>query len=243
MAGGGSSSSSGDSSVILTGGQQGKPTGFIDAISKIERMSGMETKGAEIPAVMFTTKERIEFWEVGFISTLNSALFSFILTPVAIGVLERLIPVFGSTEPSVVDQILVFMLAISFSVGYAIFLGRLGTYFRGPYTRAMIKNFFGGVAASAFLKIVIALALFHYLAFVVLDRQRVGMFLLNFESTVGTDRLAEWFVWIMSFKKVFLISAWFITATTCMYVFVPAISILRKILKERQIIKHGGTVI
>ena len=88
--------SKGDASTALfTSAAPGKPKGFIEAFSQIERYYELETQGSDIPPGLFTTQQKIEFWEVGFISTFWSSLFSIALAPLAIGVIEKYIPVFG----------------------------------------------------------------------------------------------------------------------------------------------------
>jgi hypothetical protein len=123
--------SKGDGSTALfTSAAPGKPRGFIEAFSQIERYYELETQGRDIPPGLFTTQQKIEFWEVGFISTFWSSVFSIALAPLAIGVIEKYIPVFGGEVPTAADKIEVFMLALSFTIGYASFFGAAGAVLR-----------------------------------------------------------------------------------------------------------------
>ena len=72
----------------------------------------------------FTLKQQIEYFEVGFRGSFISGLITAVITPLAIGVVERRIPVFGSTTPSDFDRIFVFLLAFGFWLGYACFIAR-----------------------------------------------------------------------------------------------------------------------
>ena len=66
--------SKGDASTALfTSAAPGKPKGFIEVFSQIERYYELETQGSDIPPGLFTTQQKIEFWEVGFISTFWSS--------------------------------------------------------------------------------------------------------------------------------------------------------------------------
>ena len=65
------------------------------------------------------------------------------------------------------------MLALSFTIGYASFLGQLGRYYDGKYTKRMIRSFMSGIVMTAFLNILIAIVLFHFLALYVCEPPRV----------------------------------------------------------------------
>ena len=77
-----------------------------------------------INARFLTTKQRLEFMEVGFRSAFASGLVTALLTPVAIGVIEQYIPMFGDANPSIFDKFSAFLLALGFSLGYAIFMAK-----------------------------------------------------------------------------------------------------------------------
>ncbi|MFB3925457.1 MAG: hypothetical protein ACE14T_05330 [Syntrophales bacterium] len=227
-------------SVIVAQGTPGRPKGFIEAVSQIERYYELEMQGGEIPAGMFTTQNKVEFWEVGFISTIWSGIASILLAPFAIGVIERMIPVFGGDEPELFDKVLVFFLAISFSAGYAAFLGRLGKYYAGQYTKAMIRSFLSGIILSAILKIFVSLVFFHFLALFAMDPHRLVGFLLAFEKWVPAGKLESAYLFLLGFRHVLLISAWFVMLSTLIYVAVPVVSIGIRIGKDRAIRRKGG---
>jgi len=221
-------------------GSPDKPKSFIEAYSQIERYYGLEKNGGSIPPEMFTTKNRIEFWEVGFISTFWSGVFSIVMAPLAIGVLEEMIPVFGGSDPQPVDRILAVLLALSFTIGYTAFLARFGRYYEGSVTKLMIRSFMGGIAVSAAVKIVIALILFHFIAFTILDPHTLFDILVRFKSWVSAERLEAWYSTLIAFRGVCMTSAWFVVASTLAYVLVPAVMIGYRIYAERLREKRGG---
>jgi len=230
----------GSGSAVIYQGAPVRPKGFIEAISQIERFHELEMEGGSIPPGLFSTDRKIEFWEVGFISTFLSGLISIVMVPLAIGVIERMIPVFGGDEPKLFDQFLVLSLALSFTVGYAAFLGQLGRYYGGEYTKVMIRCFMGGVALSAVLKIVIAVIFYHTLYFIVLDPVRLGRWLLALRGWIGGARIAAAYGFLLEFRGVLLTSAWFIAATSIVYVVYPAGRIWMKILSDRKMEREGG---
>lgn len=152
-----------DSGVVIATAPVVKPKGLIDAISEIEQFYVAESEGSEIPERFFTIKNRIEFFEVGFKGSFISGLVTVLLTPVAIGVIENMIPVFGSGEPSAYDKLFVFAIALSFTIGYSLFIGVLGRYYRGKVTRSMIRNFLGDPDYFIAKEIMVAISRIYFL--------------------------------------------------------------------------------
>lgn len=225
----------------MAGNPAAAPRNFLDAISQIERFAAIEAEGGQIPEGMLTTKQRFEYWETGFISTLQSGLVSVLFTPLAIGVVERHIPVFmGDGRADWFDTLLVFALALSFTIGYAVFLARLGRYYRVPFTKWMIRSFLGGVYASAAVKIVFAMVLFHFLALFVCEPARAAAFVLTFRGWVSWGALQGWYEFLVGFREVFILSAWFIAATTLLYVAAPIASISWAGWRQRRMETGGG---
>jgi hypothetical protein len=226
--------------IITLQGVASKPKGFFEAISLIERCHELESSGGEIPAGMFTTQNKIEFWEAGFISSLWSGFLTVAFTPLAIGVIERLIPVFGGDEAKAFDQVLVFFLAVSFTLGFAAFLGRLGRFYEGMYTKTMIRSFLGGVTIGAVLKVFFSFILFHFLALYVSEPARLGNFILLAAGWISPARLESAYYFLLNFRRIYLISAWFILITTISYLSVPFASIGLRIWRDRKTRKRGG---
>ncbi len=231
----------GRGSMIVTGEAPGKPTGFIDAVSQIESYATLEEKGGEIPEGLFTTKLKIEFFEVGVISTLQTALVTILLVPLAIGVIEKHFPLFGGEGSwGIVDSILVLFVSCSFTIGYAVFLARLGMFYVYPYSKKMINAFLSGVWMGAFFKVIIALVLYHTLAFAVCKPESALRIVLKFHKWISYETEKALFELIVGMGEVFIISAWFIVGTTVVFLAVPFVSILitkyrhRKYMLQRE---------
>ena len=226
---GGSSRSGDDSPIILDdSGHKGlKTKGLIDTVSEIEHFGAIESEGGNIPAALWTQRYNWDFMEAGFISAMHSALLSVVMTPLAMGVVEKIIPVFGSTNPSFTDQLFAFMLALSLTIGYAGFVANVGKYYPYKFTKRMIKAFVQGLAAGKFIVVGLAFIFFHILYFWVSERNvaKVLMLLQNNYFKVETETLNSIFEWFMEFRKVFLVSAWFLVGTAILFVLIPVISI------------------
>lgn len=217
---------SGSSDIIPVQSAQGetRPRGLIDAISTIEYYHAQEKRGVLLSAGFFTMKQKIEYFEVGFRGAFISGLLTAMITPFAIGVAERMIPVFGTDSPSIFDRLFVFLLAFGFYLGYSSFIARAASLYIGPYTRSMIRNLVGGVIAGAISKLAIAFIFFHYLYVVVLDGGRVARLLARFGGSARPGDLASIYRWVMEFKPVLLTSAYLIAVTTLVFVVLPLLT-------------------
>jgi hypothetical protein len=226
--------------MAIPQGSEIHPKGFLEAVAYIEQNFANELGGAVIRDSFLTTKQRLEFFEVGFRSSFLSGLIMALLTPVAIGVVERYIPVFGSTEPSVFDTVFAFLLAVGYSFGFAVFLASACTKFVGYYTRAMIRNLLGGVVAGAALKAILAFIAFHFLYIVVLTDPNLHWAAGKlYSQNLPHGTVLAIYHWVHGFKGVFLTSAWFIAGTTLAYVSIPVAALLLAIQRNRKLIEAG----
>ena len=87
--------------------------------------------------------------------------------------IEQYIPMFGDTSPTFFDKFSAFLLALGFSLGYAIFMAKASTCFIGEYTRAMVLNLLGGMVFGAIVKAVLAFIAFHFLYFKIFTDKNV----------------------------------------------------------------------
>lgn len=220
-----SGSSTGDVFIGSTA-YPGKPKGLLDALSEIQQYYVVERTGSTIPEDFLTFSGKLAFFEVGAKGAVVSGLISAMLTPIAVGVIERYIPIFGSYEPSFFDKFFAFILAMSFSLGYGIFIATVGKYYIGGISRAAIRNLMGGLIVGALVKLIIVFILFHFIYFVVLDPTRVASFLIRFRASgVKYEVLDSIYRFLMDFRPVFLTSAYFVVFTTILLIAIPAVSI------------------
>lgn len=213
----------------------GKPKGLLDAISEIQQYYVVERSGSTIPEDFFTISGKLAFFEVGFKGGFISGMISALLTPFAIGVVERYIPIFGTYETSLFDRIFAFAIALSFTLGYAFFFANLGKYYIGGITKSAIKNLLGGVVTGATLKMFIAFMGFHFIYFVLLDPHRLADWLLKLSGTLKHETLNGIYLWLLEFRPVFLTSAYFVVFTTVLMIVIPIIGIMKGARKTRKI--------
>lgn len=203
----------------------GKPKGLVDALSEIQQFYVVERSGSPIPPDFFTIGGKLAFFEVGFKAAFLSGLVSALLTPFAFGVFERYLPIFGSYNPSFFDRIFALVLAVSFSVGYAIFIAFVGGYYIGNLPRLAIRNLLGGFITGAVVKMIIVFLIFHTVYFFILTPEFLQKNLLKFSTFVKYDTLNRVYQFLMEFKSVFLTSSYFVIFTTVLMVGIPLASI------------------
>lgn len=214
-----------------------KPKGLIAAISEIEWYYTSEKGGSLIDEKFFVLDRKFEFFEVGFKGAFISGLISAALSPLAIGVVQKMIPIFGTSEPSAFDKSFVFLLAIGFSLGYALFIGSAGRFYTGRITKTMIRNLLGGAIVGSILKAVIAFLFFHFIYLVILKDAYILAVLRFIEKPLGSyshNVLNKVYYWIVDFKPVFLTAAWFGVITTAIFVAVPLIIISVSVIKQKK---------
>ncbi len=215
-----------------------KPKGLVDALSEIQQYYVVERSGSPIPEDFFTIGGKLAFFEVGFRAAFVSGMVSALLTPFAFGVVERYIPIFGTYEPSLFDRAFALILALSFSVGYAIFISMVGGYYIGNLPRLAIRNLLAGFFTGAVLKMVIVFILFHTVYFYFLDGKFLSRNLLKLHPFIKYQSLEKIYNFLMEFKPVFLTSSYFVIVTTVLMIGIPLVTILVVSRRTRRLIKQ-----
>lgn len=240
MSKGGSGSSGKDSGIYLPQTSE-KIKNLFDAISEIEFYAGSEEEGDKISEKFFTTKQKIQFMEVGFKAAFISGMITALLAPIMVGVFEKLIPVFGSYNPTIIDQIYVFLLTIGFSLGYGIFIARVGKCYSKNYSisRTMVNNLMIGLTAGALLKAGFIFLLFHFIYFNILIPENVVKWLVPLTKKgffhLSVENAEKIYLWIMEFRKTFLTASWFVVFTSFLLIAIPYYKILKTIIKEKRV--------
>jgi len=207
----------GGAPIVMKEHEADKPKGLLDAISELQFIYAQEKNGMDLPEGLFTLKDQTLFLELGFRSTFLSGLLMALVTPFSMGVLEKMIPVFGTTELSAFDTFYVLLLTLFYLIGYGFFLGIGVRSFHGPYTHAMVKNLLQGIAAAAVLKVVIIFLLFHFIYIKVLTEDRILKMVSALTKYISIEKLAGPYKWLLEFRPVFLSSAWFVLITTAIW--------------------------
>jgi len=213
----GSGGRDGGGPIVMKEHQEEKPKGLLDAISELQYFYTQEKNGMDLPGGLFTTKDQVIYLELGFRSTFFSGLIMALLTPFSMGVLEKMIPVFGSTDLSPFDTFYVLLLTLFYLIGYGVFLGIGVRCFHSEYTHAMVKNLLQGIVAAAVLKVVIVFLFFHFIYIKLLTEAKILTVVSYLSKYLDIEKLAGPYKWLLEFRPVFLTSAWFVLISTAIW--------------------------
>lgn len=216
---------SSNDSILVNQSYLEKPKSLLDAIKDIQNIAAMEMATTEeVDPMFFSLKDRMDFMIIGIKNSFYSGFVVAILTPFAVGVLEKMIPLFGEEIPSLFNQIYALLLALGYSLGYALFLATLKGCYVGNLSKIMIRNLLGGIIFGAVAKTILAVVIFHFI-YLSLTPTLVITILNHFKTVVSPEKLNSAYFWIMNFKPAFLTSSWVIIFSTILFVAIPVISI------------------
>ncbi|MDA8088831.1 MAG: hypothetical protein M0Z61_01215 [Nitrospiraceae bacterium] len=220
--------------VIVNQGFLEKPKSLLDAIKEIQNMSAMEAETVEgINPMFFSIKDRLDMMVVGMKSSFLSGMIVALLTPFAIGVVERIIPIFGDKAPTLFDQIYALVLALGFTLGYGFFLATLKSCYVGNISRSMIRNLLGGAALGALAKALIAVIVFNFL-YLYFTAQRIANLVLLLRRFLSQGQMEYLYEKALEFRPVLLISSWFIVLSTLLFIAIPTLAIAATAFKNRK---------
>ena len=224
----------GSDQVIVNQAYMERPKSLLDAVKEIQNMAAMEMGAAEgINPMFFSLKDRWDMMVVGIKSSFLSGLIVAFLTPFAIGVVERIIPIFGDTNPTIFDQVYALVLALGFTLGYGFFLANLRSCYVGNISKAMIRNLLGGAALGAGAKAIIAVIVFNFL-YLYFTAHRIGSMVLPLGKLLTEAQLEYLYIKLLEFRPVLLISSWFIVLATLLFIAIPTLAIATTAYKNRQ---------
>jgi len=195
------------------------------AVTEIEQFSFAELD-SNIPSEALTSLNLLSFGVAGMKSSALSVTLSFLTAPFSFCVLDRYLPVFGTTNPSLLDQIFSIMLSITPQIGFALLLSTmLFKVYRGEITKRSINHLVGGYLFGKLLVTLFFLYLFHWFYYRVGDNEIYWIadkleFLLGF---LGVEFEAV-YRFLLDFRENFISSAWFVGIVSIITFFIVMIS-------------------
>ena len=140
--------SGGSDTVITSPMVDVKATSLFHALSEIEQFSAAELRTG-LPDGVVPLLPRFSFMDVGFKNGAITTMVTFLLTPFSMAAIENIIPVFGSTSPSFLDQAFVYAFASAPAIAMAMLIAFISmkTY-RGRITKSLINNLLFSYAAA-----------------------------------------------------------------------------------------------
>lgn len=226
------SGSGGITPIIHNSGQRAPQKNIIDYISKLQRLSVAES-AMSLPEDFYTLEDRIDDFVQGMRTALSSTIFLALLTPLSLGVLNDLIPVFGNQVPTLMDQIFVVYFMFGFTIAYGFLIASIRKYYVGTVCRASIRNLMNGVTTGTIIKIVVVFFLFHWIYYTLSPDNLLAA--ANWATPkIGYQRSVAIYYWLLNFRPVFLQSAYVHTAGSLLFILIPSSLILYQRYKFRK---------
>jgi len=159
-------------SVVATTSTGKEAHSLFDIIRRLEQYSIVEKVSADIPEEMITTVGQFHFLEItskhGFLSTLPLLLTA----PLGIGVIQRVLPVFGKETISLSDKIFAFALTALPSLATVLFVSLMFTLlYHGNIARTVKKRIIEGILLGKGLGTFLCFAIFHIVYYKVIRVQ------------------------------------------------------------------------
>jgi len=233
--------SKGGDVVLTSPGGVEKPKGLLDALAEIQQYYVVERSSQSVSEDFLTLKGKLAFFEVGFKSTFLTGLLCVLLTPLALGVLNSYIPVFGTTELTSFDKVFTMVFAFSFTIGYTFFVASISRYYIGTLTTASIRNLFGGLVTGSLCKVVFAFLIYYTAYHFLLDPYHFGAFCQALMPSDRPDLAQRLYAAGIMFRSVMLPSFWWVFAGGVAMIVIPGLSILIRSRKTRRALKTEET--
>jgi len=133
-------SSSGTDAVITSPMVDVRATSLFHALSEIEQFSAAELR-TDLPEGVVPLLPKFSFMDVGFKNGAVTTAVTFFLAPFSMAAIEHLIPVFGNSNPSLLDKLFVYAFASAPAWAMAMLIAFISmkTY-RGRITKTLINN-------------------------------------------------------------------------------------------------------
>ncbi|RMH36221.1 MAG: hypothetical protein D6690_07130 [Nitrospirae bacterium] len=170
------------------------------------------------------------FWEVGMRSVLWDTLVVFFMVPLSVGAIDKLIPIFGSTQPTFFDQVFALILAGTFTLGINLLIAlNLGRCYFGEVPKMAIRHLYGGIVTANVLKVLVLFLAYH-LAFDFLTEERIVAFYELLwrvgRGVLGEDLILALAEWTFDLRIVLWKSAYAVIAITAVSLLIPFVVFL-----------------
>lgn len=221
----------GNATILNNAGQIDKPINILTAIGEIQSFSVIERDSIEeINKDALNVVHRIDFYMVGLKGALLTGIIGSVLIPFSIGVLDKLIPIFGDRQLTLFDQLYALILLLGPSLAYGIFISGIARCYVGNITKGMIKNLLSGLFFGETIKVFIFTILFSYI-YVKFSKKEIFHMVYWLSEHINKPQ-SYWqlmYSWLIKFRNVF--------PTSIVIIFIAAFLMLG-IPMTRLVIKH-----
>ena len=211
--------------LFADGAPRSKPRSLIGAISEIQELSIVEKMGRVLPEHVMLVDRSFAYAEVGIHGVMMDMLINLIGIPLSLAVVWGFLPIFGSEDPTWVDQILGILLGVGYGIGFCIMIGRsLGPCYYGKVCRRAINHIYHAMICCNVIKVLLLFMIFHYVRTLITPDtvhhffDRLWPAFRPFMSPESAVVVQDWMV---NMREVMILSSWWALAITTMSLCIP----------------------
>ncbi len=197
-----------DGSVISSQPADIRAKSFLHALSEIEQFSAVEYR-TDLPEGVVPMQPKFSFWDVAGKTAMITTFYTFIMSPFSFAVTDKLLPVFGSINPTFMDRLFSYLLAAAPTLAMTLLIMFVLTsrVYIGKTTRVIVQNFlltFAGVKLIlSFLLAMLILMVYNKL---LTDSNIISFYVKIINDTFLPDvfkKLSYHFLkWFIEFKEI-----------------------------------------
>lgn len=200
------------------------PKGLLETIAAIEQLSFAERTGEPISEEAITRVMLMHYMEEGMKHSFLAGIGMLFTAPLSFGVLEKVVPVFGTWNPSFLDIVFALLLSALPLVVTAVFLSYIfAESYYGNGTSKAIKFLTMGVYTGGIISALIGWALLHFLYFFGIRSKAFHQIILSLGKIIGMVRAQSVLNFFYSLGSSMVMAAWYILGVTVLCIIIIGI--------------------
>jgi len=229
--------------VVTPQGKDTKAKSFLHAIAEIEQISASEIE-IDLPPGAFPTPSKFSFSDVAVKYAAITTAATFLMAPFSMLVVEKLLPIFGSSSPGALDIFFAYLLSAAPAVAFSLFFVYVinNIYIRGNVTKSLLNYFIHSYVITKFITTIFFLMFFAIVYRTVFSQANMQSFSKGIHDVISviskTKALSayEWsYTWLAYFKSMLMPSAIYSTAVHICCALLLGAAYLRSYLISKKI--------
>lgn len=165
--------------VVVKNSSSGKEReSILDIIQRVEFYSLAEKWAGDIPEEAVTRVSQMHFAEIAIRHAIATGLPLLITTPLAFAVIHKFLPIFGKTQPGLIDKIFAFSLSALPSLGIAIFISTiLSLVYHGNIVKKIKNTIYTGLIVGKIATGFVCFSVFHLVYYLLLRNPKFYIWL------------------------------------------------------------------
>lgn len=204
---------SNSNTVVTSAPQDAEAKSLFHALSEIEQLSLAEMHSS-LPEEVLPLKPRWSYIDVACKSAALMTLVTFVTAPFSIAVIQKIMPAFGNTDPTIIDKIYVYAFSSAPVVGCSILITSIiSKTYTGNVMKSVVNRFASSYIITKMFISLFLLLMTYLLATRWLTPEVINGFLSHIEIFFKKDPAAKAsvFRFLMEFKQILVPAAIYAT--------------------------------